>query len=194
MVKLDKIYTRSGDEGITSLGDGTRAQKNSIRLMAIGEIDETNTAIGLAHVEANKGNPDMATILSYVQNDLFDLGADISRPGNDPGDGKLRITEIQVKRLEQVIDKVNEALSALTSFVLPGGDELAARLHLARATARRAERAMVTLTNSEPVNQQALIYINRLSDLLFVLARAANDNGKTDVLWQPGLTRGRNNL
>ena len=185
MVKLDKIYTRSGDEGITSLGDGTRAQKNSIRLMAIGEIDETNTAIGLAHVEANKGNPDMATILSYVQNDLFDLGADISRPGNDPGDGKLRITEIQVKRLEQVIDKVNEALSALTSFVLPGGDELAARLHLARATARRAERAMVTLTNSEPVNQQALIYINRLSDLLFVMARTLNQSaGELDILWQ----------
>jgi cob(I)alamin adenosyltransferase len=188
MVKLDKIYTRGGDKGMTSLGGGDRIAKQSLRICAIGDVDEANSTIGLARITAEQMATDVAEILSRVQNDLFDFGADIARPGNDTSDGSLRIQSIQVDRLEGEIDTANETLDPLTSFVLPGGTELAARLHLARAISRRAERAVVSLADSEPVNDQALAYINRLSDLLFVLARQANDQGREDILWQPGLT------
>ena len=188
MVKLDKIYTKGGDKGMTSLGDGSRLTKQSLRVSAIGDLDEANSAIGLARVAAEETNAEMAVVLSRVQNDLFDFGADIARPGEDPADGSLRIQMSQIDRLEREIDAVNEALDPLTSFVLPGGTELAARLHLARAITRRAERSVMALAEAEPVNAQALAYINWLSDLLFVLARQANDLGRTDVLWQPGMT------
>lgn len=188
MVKLDKIYTRGGDKGMTSLGDGSRQPKQSLRLCAIGDVDEANSAIGLARAKAGASNDPSGDILSRIQNDLFDLGADIARPGNDPMDGNLRIQDEQVERLEQEIDGVNDALDPLTSFVLPGGSEAAARLHLARAITRRAERSLVALADAEPVNAQALSYVNRLSDLLFVMARQANDGGRDDILWQPGMT------
>jgi cob(I)alamin adenosyltransferase len=188
MVKLDKIYTRGGDKGMTSLGNGARLAKQSLRVCAIGDVDEANSSIGLARVAAENNSAPMTITWSRLQNDLFDFGADIATPGDDPADGALRIQPSQVERLEQEIDAVNEALDPLTSFVLPGGTELAARLHLARTAARRAERSLMALADSEPVNAQALAYINRLSDLLFVLARQANDGGKKDVLWQPGMT------
>lgn len=188
MVKLDKIYTKGGDKGMTSLGDGSRLAKQSLRICAIGDVDEANSAIGLACVTAGKPGAHTAEILSRIQNDLFDLGADIATPGDDPSDGRLRIQQEQVERLEHEIDGVNSSLDPLTSFVLPGGEENAARLHLARAIARRAERSMAALADTEPVNAQALAYINRLSDLLFVMARHANDNGRSDVLWKPGMT------
>ena len=188
MVKLDKIYTKGGDKGMTSLGDGSRLAKQSLRISAIGDVDEANSVIGLARVAAEAINAEMAIVLSRVQNDLFDFGADMARPGDDPADGSLRIQISQVDRLEREIDAVNEALEPLTSFVLPGGTELAARLHLARAITRRAERSVMALAEAEPVNAQALAHINRLSDLLFVLARQANDLGRSDVLWQPGMT------
>ena len=190
MVKLDKIYTRGGDKGMTSLGNGSRLAKQSLRICAIGDVDEANSSIGLARVAAEKNSAPMTATLSRLQNDLFDFGADIATPGDDPADGALRIQPSQVERLEQEIDAVNEALVPLTSFVLPGGTELAARLHLARTAARRAERSLMALADSEPVNARALAYINRLSDLLFVLARQANDGGRKDVLWQPGMTAG----
>lgn len=188
MVKLDKIYTRGGDKGMTSLGDGSRHAKQSPRVCAIGDIDEANSAIGLARVTAEKEGSDMIDILSRLQNDLFDFGADIATPGDRRGGGVLRIQKTQVDRLEREIDAVNGALEPLRSFVLPGGTALAARLHLARATARRAERSVAALAEAEQVNPMALAYINRLSDLLFVLARQANDGGRKDVLWQPGKT------
>ena len=185
MVKLDRIYTGGGDGGETSLVGGARVAKSSTRMHAIGEVDEANAAIGLARV-ALSGDPDADAILDEVQNDLFDLGADLATPGDDADGGKLRIAVRQVDKMEAAIDRVNESLSALTSFVLPGGSEAAARLHMARVVARRAERAVWALAASEPVNAQAPVYINRLSDLLFVLARRANENGAHDVLWQPG--------
>jgi len=187
MVKLDKIYTRGGDKGMTSLGNGSRLAKQSPRIRAIGDIDEANSAIGLARVAAAETGAGMTGALSRIQNDLFDFGADIATPGDDPADGALRIQKTQVDRLEREIDAVNEALEPLTSFVLPGGTELAARLHLARAVTRRAERSIMALAGGEPVNAQALAYINRLSDLLFVLARDANGLGRDDTLWQPGM-------
>ena len=188
MVKLDKIYTRGGDQGMTSLGNGDRLVKQSLRVCAMGEVDEANSIIGLARVTAEDVDQDTGNILSRIQNDLFDFGADMATPGHDPSDGGLRIQPSQVNRLETEIDVVNENLDPLTSFVLPGGTELAARLHVARAAARRAERSVTALVESEPVNPQALAYINRLSDLLFVLARRANDDGRQDILWQPGMT------
>ena len=188
MVKLDKIYTKGGDKGMTSLSDGSRVEKQSLRVCAVGDVDEANSAIGFARVTARDCGSDTDEILGRIQNDLFDLGADIARPGDDPADGNLRIQTNQVERLEGEIDGVNDALDPLTSFVLPGGTEMAARLHVARAIARRAERATLALADAEPVNKQALIYLNRLSDLLFVLARQANDSGRADVLWRPGLT------
>lgn len=188
MVKLDKIYTRGGDKGMTSLGSGARLAKQSLRVCTIGDVDEANSSVGLARVAAEKTSAPTTATLSRIQNDLFDFGADIATPGDDPADGALRIQLSQIERLEQEIDAVNEALDPLTSFVLPGGTELAARLHLARTAARRAERSLMALADSEPVNTQALAYINRLSDLLFVLARQANDGGRKDVLWQPGMT------
>lgn len=183
MVKLDKIYTRGGDAGETSLGDGSRIAKHSLRVAAQGDVDETNAAIGLARCHA-EGETD--AVLARVQNDLFDLGADVTRPGDDPGDGSLRIQPAQVERLESEIDTANDALEPLKSFVLRGGTNLAANLHFACTVCRRAERAMTALAAEEAINGHALKYINRLSDLLFVLARQANGNGTTDVLWAPG--------
>ncbi len=190
MVKLDKIYTRGGDRGETSLGDGTRTPKHSLRITAQGEIDEANAAIGLARAYAANDAP--GAVLARIQNDLFDLGADITRPGADPGadsnDGNLRIRASQIARLEREIDDINDGLAPLTSFVLRGGGRLAAHLHLACTVARRAERAVTALAASEAVNPTVVSYLNRLSDLLFVMARQANDGGRSDVLWRPGLT------
>ena len=190
MVKLDRIYTGGGDRGETSLSDGTRVAKYSTRMHAQGDADEANAAIGLALLHLAPG--DMFAALQRIQNDLFDLGADISRPGEDAGDesggGNLRIQESQVARLEAEIDAANEALQPLTSFVLRGGTPAAAHLHFACTVTRRAERNFAALAAIEPVNKQAGIYLNRLSDLLFVLARRANDDGAGDILWQPGLT------
>jgi len=185
MVKLDKIYTRGGDGGETSLGDGSRVAKHSLRVHAQGDIDETNAAIGLARrfADADDG---CSAILARVQNDLFDLGADVTSPGNDHADGKLRIQPAQVERLENEIDTVNESLEPLRSFILRGGTDLAATLHFACTVCRRAERMLSALAAKEEINQHGLKYINRLSDLLFVLARTANDSGTTDVLWKPG--------
>ena len=185
MVKLDKIYTRGGDGGETSLGDGTRVAKHSLRVHAQGDIDETNAAIGLAR-RFTETNDICDAVLARVQNDLFDLGADVTSPGNDHTDGKLRIQPAQVGRLEEEIDRVNEALEPLQSFILRGGTDLAATLHFACTVCRRAERMLSALAAEEEINQHGLKYINRLSDLLFVLARSANDSGTIDVLWKPG--------
>jgi cob(I)alamin adenosyltransferase len=184
MIKLNKIYTKTGDLGETGLTDASRVGKSSPRIEAIGAVDETSSAIGVARLDA-EGDTD--AMLARIQHDLFDLGADLSMPGEGPGD--LRIVPVQVERLEREIDAMNEGLSPLTSFVLPGGTALAAHLHLARAIARRAERAVVTLAATEKVNPALLRYINRLSDHLFVMARAANDQGMGDVLWVPGKNR-----
>jgi cob(I)alamin adenosyltransferase len=187
MVKLTRIYTRGGDKGKTSLGDGTRVPKQSLRVEAYGTVDEANAAIGLArlHVEGDGG-----AMLARIQNDLFDLGADLCTPeGGRRGAGALRIVAAQVKRLETEIDAMNADLQPLTSFVLPGGTPAAAYLHLARTVTRRAERLTCALAEAEKVNPEAIKYLNRLSDHLFVLGRRVNDNGARDVLWQPGLTR-----
>jgi cob(I)alamin adenosyltransferase len=188
MVKLNKIYTRTGDDGTTGLVDGSRCPKHSARIAAMGKVDEANSAIGLAAVLMS-GTP--GAEITRIQNDLFDLGADLATPGDDftPSDMVLRIIPSQVEWLEQRIDAANEKLEPLTSFILPGGTELAARLHIARATTRAAERAMVTLAAQDAVNPAALAYINRLSDYLFVLARVVNDNGRRDVKWVPGQNR-----
>ena len=187
MVKLDKIYTRGGDSGETGLSDGSRISKAGLRITAIGAVDETNSAIGIARLDSN-GDSD--AMLSRIQNDLFDLGADLSAPEDGrKSEARLRISPAQVERLEREIDAMNETLSPLTSFVLPGGTALAAHLHLARAIARRAEAAMVALAANEKINEAALRYANRLSDHLFVMARAANDGGMGDVLWVPGANR-----
>ncbi len=185
MVKLTRIYTKTGDKGQTSLGDGTRVSKDALRVDCIGTVDEAGAAIGLARLHA-KGAFD--AMLARIQNDLFDLGADLCVPeAGKPGRSRLRIEEAQVLRLEREIDAMNAKQKPLTSFVLPGGTALAAQLHLARAIVRRAERLMVTLANKETIGTPALHYINRLSDHLFVAARAAN-KGK-DVLWVPGANR-----
>jgi len=181
MVKLTRIYTRSGDKGQTGLGDGRRVAKDALRIEAIGAVDEANAALGLALLAA-KGKA--GKMLAAIQNDLFDLGADLCVPDDKPG---LRISDEQVKRLEREIDTLNARLKPLSSFVLPGGSALAAHLHLARTLVRRAERAMVALAKREGVGAPALCYINRLSDHLFVLSRTANQ-GK-DVLWVPGKNR-----
>lgn len=188
MVKLNKIYTRTGDDGTTGLVDGSRCPKHSARIHAIGTVDEANSAIGLAAVKMT-GAP--GAEITRIQNDLFDLGADLATPGDDfaPSEMVLRIVPAQVEWLEQRIDALNETLAPLTSFILPGGSELAARLHIARATTRSAERGMVALAAQDAVNPQALAYINRLSDYLFVLARVVNDNGRADVKWVPGASR-----
>lgn len=185
MVRLTRIYTRGGDAGETSLGDGARVAKDDDRVAAYGTVDEANAVIGLARRAAG---PETDRLLARIQNDLFDLGADLCRPG-PASDGKLRVTETQVSRLESEIDAVNERLKPLESFILPGGSEAAAELHLARTVTRRAERLVVRLGRSEPVNPAVLKYLNRLSDLLFVLARAANEDGARDVLWVPGDSR-----
>jgi cob(I)alamin adenosyltransferase len=186
LVKLNKIYTRTGDGGSAGLVDGSRVSKSSLRMTAIGEVDEANAAIGVAIAALGRG--ELADRLLTIQNDLFDLGADVATPGEV--DGALRIVAAQVERLEGEIDAMNASLEPLTSFILPSGSAAVATLHLARAIVRRAERAAVALHESEPLNRQLLAYLNRLSDHLFVAARhvAASQGG--DVLWQPGATRG----
>jgi cob(I)alamin adenosyltransferase len=187
MVKLNKIYTRTGDDGTTGLVRGPRRLKSDLRVETYGTVDEANCTIGLARTIVS-GQPRLDTLLGRIQNDLFDLGSDLATPGDDAADAKsLRVTGAQTSWLEQQIDHSNEALQPLTSFVLPGGSELAARLHLARTVVRRAERLAVALKQDEPdVNPDAITYLNRLSDLLFVLARVANADGRNDVLWVPG--------
>jgi cob(I)alamin adenosyltransferase len=188
-MKLDRIYTRGGDSGETSLGDGSRVKKNAARMHVLGDLDEANSAIGVAllHIE-DKSTRD---VLELAQNDLFDLGADLCLPEGGPRDKKapLRVTSHQVDALEGAIDTFNASLSPLTSFVLPGGTSASAHLHLARAVLRRTERDIVALASQEAVNAEALKYVNRLSDLLFVLARYLNGRGAQDVLWKPGLNR-----
>jgi cob(I)alamin adenosyltransferase len=187
MVKLNKIYTRTGDDGSSGLVDGTRASKAGLRLTAIGEVDEANSMIGVA-IAALGDHPVVADRLRLIQNEMFDLGADLATPGEV--DGALRIVPRQVERIEEGIDAMNGDLSALTSFILPGGSAAVAQLHVARAVVRRAERAAVALHAVEPVNPLAIAYLNRLSDHLFVAARAVAASGEGgDVLWQPGATR-----
>lgn len=188
MVKLNRIYTRTGDGGTTGLVDGSRLPKHALRMQAVGDVDETNAALGLAAVLAEG---ELQDDLVRFQNALFDLGADLATPGDDfaPSETVLRIVETQVTHVEVRIDALNSNMEPLTSFVLPGGSELSARLHLARTIARRAERSMTALAESQPVNPTALSYINRLSDWLFVAARVANDGGKGDVTWVPGANR-----
>ena len=186
MVKLNKIYTRTGDDGTTSLVGGGRVSKHARRPSAFGEVDELNSVLGLARLHC-KNRADMAGMnaqLARIQNDLFDLGADLATAEETAP--ALRITTDQVARLEQEIDAVNANLQPLTSFILPGGTGLAAWLHLGRTVARRAERQMTELAVEEPVNEAAMQYINRVSDLLFVLGRHANGDGQSDVLWVPG--------
>jgi cob(I)alamin adenosyltransferase len=192
MVKLNKIYTRTGDDGKTSLVGGGRVSKHAKRPAAYGEVDELNSVLGMARLQcgADTANHNMDDQFARIQNDLFDLGADLATV--DDMKPALRITAAQVSRLEKEIDEINDNLSALNSFILPGGTPLAAWLHLARTVARRAERQMTELATVEPVNEHAMQYINRLSDLLFVLARHANDGGKSDILWVPGGTQEAN--
>ncbi len=188
MVRLTRIYTRTGDKGKTSLGDGTRVDKHAVRVEAYGAVDEANAVLGLARLHAE--GPVQA-LLARIQNDLFDLGADLCTPAaeSEAAGARLRVVQAQVDYLEQEIDAANAALAPLNSFILPAGTPLAAHLHHARTVVRRAERLMVALAVAEPVTPEAIIYVNRLSDLLFVLARAANGNGAADVLWAPGANR-----
>lgn len=188
MVSLTKIYTRGGDEGMTSLVGGQRLPKHHVRFQAIGAVDETNAAIGLARQYTKDEENAM---LERIQHDLFDLGADLATPieQDDKGKESLRMLASQVERLENEIDSMNATLSDLKSFVLPGGEPGAAYLHLARVMARRAERHMTELAEQNQINEAALRYINRLSDHLFVLSRQINDNGALDVLWKPGVNR-----
>jgi cob(I)alamin adenosyltransferase len=188
MVKLNKIYTRTGDDGTTGLVRGPRRSKADLRVEAFGTVDEANSFIGMARLHT-AAMPRLDRLLARIQNDLFDLGSDLATPGADPegASRSLRITAAQAEWLEQQIDAYNEALEPLRSFVLPGGTPLAVALHLARTVTRRAERLVVELMASEPdVGQAVLVYLNRLSDLMFVLARVANNNGQSDVLWTPG--------
>jgi cob(I)alamin adenosyltransferase len=187
MVRLTRIYTRGGDKGETSLGDGARVAKHDPRVAAYGTVDEANASIGLARLHTAG---ELDAILARVQNDLFDLGADLCRPeGGEAGRAPLRVSEAQVRRLEAEIDGINARLKPLDSFLLPGGSPAAAYLHLARTVARRAEREITALAERDALNPEAVRYINRLSDLLFVLARQANDDGAKDVLWEPGANR-----
>ncbi len=191
MVVLSRIYTKTGDDGTTALGDGRRVRKDAPRIEAYGTVDELNSVLGLA-VAAGL-DPEAADLVKAIQNDLFDLGADLCvpetprrRPARAPGRPPLRVTALQAARLEEMIDRFNALLPALRSFVLPGRSAASAWLHLARTTCRRAERRVVALSRREKVNPQAIVYLNRLSDLLFVMARRANGGGRDDVLWVPG--------
>jgi cob(I)alamin adenosyltransferase len=186
VVRLNRIYTRTGDDGTSGLVDGSRLPKHAPRFEAVGAVDEANSVLGWAVLAVGD-----AQSLTRIQNDLFDLGADLATPGDEfaPSEMVLRIVPSQVEWLERQIDAVNDALAPLRSFILPGGSEAAARLHVARASVRRAERAMTALAVEEPVNPAALAYVNRLSDYLFVLARAVNADGSGDVLWMPGANR-----
>lgn len=188
MVKLTKIYTKTGDDGTTGLVDGSRTAKDAPRMVAIGDVDELNSLIGVAAQHA-----DGATLnaLRAIQNDLFDLGADMATPGDDftPSEMVLRVISAQTQRLEDEIDAMNAQMAPLSSFILPGGTPLAAHLHVARSAARRAERSMVSAARDARLNPEAQRYINRLSDWLFVAARHANDKGQGDILWVPGGNR-----
>lgn len=188
MVKLNKIYTRTGDDGTTGLVRGPRRSKADLRVECFGTVDEANSFIGMARLHTGS-MPRLDRLLARVQNDLFDLGSDLATPGADPAGAapSLRITPVQAEWIEEQIDQYNEALKPLQSFVLPGGTPLAVALHLARTVTRRAERLVVELIAAEPdVNNAVLVYLNRLSDLMFVMARVANSNGDSDVLWTPG--------
>lgn len=190
MVKLTKIYTKTGDKGRTRLGDMSEVLKTDLRVEAYGTVDEANATIGLARVAIT--DSDIGRLLERIQNDLFDLGADLCVPdtGEDPGYEPLRVTEKQVTALEVAIDHWNAKLKPLDSFILPGGSEAAARLHLARTITRRAERCTVALADvDERLNAETVRYLNRLSDLLFVLGRIANDEGQADIKWVPGKDR-----
>src|SRR5690348_13434660 len=187
MVRLTRIYTRGGDGGETSLGNGARVPKHGLRVAAYGTVDEANAAIGIARLHADAADDEM---LDRIQNDLFDLGADLCTPEDGRrAAGALRITAPQVERLEREIDAMNASLQPLDSFILPGGTAAAAHLHLARTVTRRAERLVCALAATAKLNPEAVRYLNRLSDHLFVLGRRVNDNGARDVLWQPGMTR-----
>jgi cob(I)alamin adenosyltransferase len=193
MVKLNKIYTRTGDDGTTGLVDGSRVSKTDKRLQAIGEVDEANSALGVAvqALEADEGNSQLVTGLRRIQNDLFDLGADIATPGAsfEPSPMELRIVADQVNWLEAAIDAANDQLPPLSSFILPGGSPAAAHMHMARAIVRRAERALVAASLVVGINPHALTYLNRLSDYLFVLCRLINSTRGGDILWVPGASR-----
>jgi cob(I)alamin adenosyltransferase len=193
MVKLNKIYTRTGDDGTTGLGSGERRLKSDVRIDAYGTVDEANSCIGLARLSTVDAHPEIDAMLGRIQNDLFDLGADLAVPdtGKPLGYEPLRVVAAQVARVEHDIDALNAKLQPLRSFVLPGGSPASAALHIARTVARRAERLMVELAQKpgEHVNPEGLKYINRVSDFLFVAARAVNDNGNADVLWVPGKNR-----
>jgi cob(I)alamin adenosyltransferase len=187
MVRLTRIYTRGGDAGDTSLGDGTRVPKQALRVAAYGTVDEANAAIGIARLHADAESQEM---LGRIQNDLFDLGADLCTPeGGRRAAGALRIVPEQTERLEREIDAMNATLAPLDSFILPGGTAAAAHLHLARTVVRRAERLVSGLARADSVNPEVLKYLNRLSDHLFVLGRRLNDSGARDVLWRPGGNR-----
>jgi cob(I)alamin adenosyltransferase len=193
MVYLSRIYTKSGDGGETGLGNGSRVPKDHPRVAAYGTLDELNAVLGMVRSVVPEGTewPGEAELLRNIQNDLFDVGADLCmpQPADESAGKHLRVQAEQVTRLEAVIDRLNAGLAPLTSFVLPGGRPVAAWCHFARTVCRRAERDVVTLARTEAINPQVIIYLNRLSDLLFVLARAANDNGRQDVLWKPGGTQ-----
>jgi cob(I)alamin adenosyltransferase len=193
MVKLNKIYTRTGDDGTTGLGSGARRLKSDLRVEAYGTVDEANACIGIARVHTARAHVDLDAMLGLIQNDFFDLGADLCMPdtGEKTDYEPLRIVAAQTTRIEQDIDRLNKHLRPLKSFILPGGSPAAAALHLARTVTRRAERIMVALAQdpAEHVNDEGLRYINRVSDFLFVAGRVVNDNGNTDVLWVPGKNR-----
>lgn len=192
MVVLNKVYTRTGDAGLTALGSGRRVPKHSARIAAYGTVDETNATLGVARLHLHEAHADVDAMLGRIQNDLFDLGADLAMPGQDSSaTAPLRVNDAQVKRLEDEIDLMNAELAPLRSFVLPGGSAAAAALHVSRTVCRRAERCMVELAGlpDETVSPAALKYINRLSDLLFVAGRYVNARGEGDVLWVPGQNR-----
>ena len=189
MVKLNKIYTKTGDDGTTGLSDGSRVKKFDLRPSAYGDVDELNSFIGLSLncINKDKKYNFLVKILKKIQNDLFDLGADLSTPiEENPKFEPLRIKETQVFNLENLIDKFNRKLEPLNSFILPGGSEISCWLHVTRTVARRAERSISRLSDNNKINKQSLMYINRLSDFLFVVSRITNDNGKSDILWVPG--------
>ena len=196
MVKLNKIYTRTGDDGSTGLADGSRVLKHSLRPQAYGTVDELNASLGLVFLcldnkkDDNVFN-DIKVLIRGIQNDLFDLGADLSTPISKAKQSykPLRITENQIKKIEEKIDEYNDELKPLNSFILPGGSEAASLIHLSRTIARRAERDVSLLSSEEEINKNSLVYLNRLSDLLFVLSRVLNENGLNDVLWVPGLNQ-----
>lgn len=191
MVVLNKIYTKTGDDGTTALGSGERRPKSDLRIEAYGTVDETNAVVGLIRLHTTEGAEEVDVVLGRIQNDLFDLGADLATPetGEDLGYEPLRVTDDQVGAIEKAIDELNADLSPLRSFVLPGGSAAAAHLHLARTVSRRGERLMVDLSTRENINPAAIKYMNRLSDYFFVASRYLNDKGDKDVLWVPGKNR-----